>query len=108
MIPFSDFSPFACMVIGQNVFHLVDTYAKPLNYLFFLYRRLNYSPPFPTDMTIPVSIDGNDRAEGVYNENIEILCRANGYPLPVVTWYKDNEEITAVFDPRWVDNLVDS
>ena len=53
-------------------------------------------------MTIPVSIDGNDRAEGVYNENIQILCQANGYPLPVVTWYKDNEEITAVFDPRSV------
>ena len=52
-------------------------------------------------MTIPVSIDGNDRAEGVYNENIQILCKANGYPLPVVTWYKNSEEITAVFDPRW-------
>ena len=62
--------------------------------------KTNYSPPFSPDMTIPVSIDGNDRAEGVYNENIEILCRANGYPLPVVTWYKDNEEITADFDPR--------
>ena len=51
-------------------------------------------------MTIPVSIDGNDRAEGVYNENIEILCRANVYPLPEVTWFKDGDEITAVFDLR--------
>ncbi|XP_063688594.1 hemicentin-1-like isoform X4 [Bolinopsis microptera] len=60
-----------------------------------------YMPVSVKNMTIPVSIDGNDRAEGVYNENIQILCRANGYPLPVVTWYKDNEEITAVFDPRY-------
>ena len=76
--------------------HLRQTFNSPV----FSLPKTKLFSSLPTDMTIPVSIDGNDRAEGVYNENIEILCRANGYPLPVVTWYKDNEEITAVFDPR--------
>ena len=56
-------------------------------------------------MTLPVTVTGPEIAEAVYSENIWITCVALGYPLPVVTWFKDSAEISATYDDRCSDPI---
>lgn len=44
--------------------------------------------------------DRNVTLEGEEGKSVKLTCEANGYPLPVVVWYKDKHQIRDKEDPK--------
>ncbi|KAF3430423.1 hypothetical protein E2986_10746, partial [Frieseomelitta varia] len=54
------------------------------------YTTLDYGTKFRVPVTANISIGQNQFPEG---SDITIACNVDGYPIPRVSWYKDNELI---------------
>ncbi|XP_021182251.3 neural cell adhesion molecule 2 [Helicoverpa armigera] len=44
--------------------------------------------------------DKNVTLEGEEGKSVKLTCEANGYPLPVVVWYKDKQQIRDKDEPK--------
>ncbi|XP_034936854.1 papilin isoform X2 [Chelonus insularis] len=55
---------------------------------------LTESPPQPTVFKVPVSVNVSTPSNEVqHGSQFSITCKVDGYPIPQVLWYKDNDII---------------
>nr|XP_039262677.1 uncharacterized protein LOC120338792 isoform X1 [Styela clava]XP_039262678.1 uncharacterized protein LOC120338792 isoform X1 [Styela clava] len=55
--------------------------------------------PFICEVVSPYAVEVSDESPKIHeNDNLQIDCKASGFPLPDVFWYKDGERITEQTD----------